>query len=101
MRDVIARNPFAKREGIEPNKLAVMFLAREPGRRFRVRAQNQTRVEELHLLGRELYIYFPDGMGRSKLPAVLARALKNAGTARNWNTVMKLLEMAEKLEAKS
>jgi uncharacterized protein (DUF1697 family) len=102
MREVIARNPFSKRKEVEPNKLAVMFLAHEPERVIQdaVRKINPE-VEELHLLGRELYIYFPDGMGRSKLPAVLARALKSSGTARNWNTVVKLLEMAEKLETKS
>jgi uncharacterized protein (DUF1697 family) len=48
--------------------------------------------------GREVYVYFPDGMGRSKFAALLARKLKNTGTARNWNTVVKLLEMAEKLD---
>jgi uncharacterized protein (DUF1697 family) len=38
-------------------------------------------------------------MGRTKLPAALIeRTLKTAGTARNWNTVTKLLEIAEKLE---
>jgi uncharacterized protein (DUF1697 family) len=102
MRDVIARNPFSERKGIEPNKLAVMFLAREPEPNVQdaVRKINPE-VEELHLLGRELYIYFPDGMGRSKLVPLLARALKNSGTGRNWNTVVKLLEMAENLDAKS
>jgi uncharacterized protein (DUF1697 family) len=46
---------------------------------------------------RELYVYFPGGSGRSKLVPLLSRALKNKGTGRNWNTVVKLLEMAEKL----
>ena len=55
--------------------------------------------EELRLQGRDLYIYFPDGQGRSKLTPVLGRILKNTGTGRNWNTVTKLLEMAEELEA--
>jgi len=99
MREVVAHNPFAKRSGIEPNKLAVMFLANEPETAVQDTVRKiKPEVEELHLLGRELYIYFPDGMGRSKLVPLLARALKNTGTARNWNTVMKLLEMAEKLE---
>jgi uncharacterized protein (DUF1697 family) len=99
MRDVISRSPFSKRKGIEPNKLAVMFLDHEPEKVIQdaVRKINPE-VEELHLLGRELYIYFPNGMGRSKLVPLLARALKNAGTARNWNTVVKLLDMAEGLE---
>jgi uncharacterized protein (DUF1697 family) len=99
MKGVIARNPFSKRKGIEPNKLAVMFLAREPEPAVQDAVRKiKPDVEELHLLGRELFIYFPDGMGRSKLVPLLARALQNAGTARNWNTVVKLLEMAEKLE---
>ena len=55
--------------------------------------------EELHVAPRELYIYFPDGMGRSKLPAAIEKVMKGTGTARNWNSVTKLLEMAEKLDA--
>ena len=99
MREVIARNPFAKRKGIEPAKLIVTFLASE------LTAESQAALlglkpkpEELRLNGREVYVYFPDGMGSSKFTPILSRALKNKGTARNWNSVMKLLEMAEKLE---
>jgi uncharacterized protein (DUF1697 family) len=102
MRVVIARNPFANRDAIEPNKLAVMFLAHEPDKAIQEAVHKiKPEAEELHMLGRELYIYFPDGMGRSKLVPLLSRALKSAGTARNWNTVVKLLEMAEKFEGKS
>ena len=55
--------------------------------------------EELRIVGRELYIYFPNGMGRSKLSlAKFEKTLKTAGTVRNWNSVTKILEMAEKLE---
>jgi uncharacterized protein (DUF1697 family) len=101
MRDVIARNPFAKRSGIEPNRLLVTFLAGEPGAeaREKVRAM-KTEPEEMHIEGREAYLYFPNGMARPKLswPAV-ERVLKVTGTARNWNSATKLLEMAEKMEA--
>jgi uncharacterized protein (DUF1697 family) len=56
--------------------------------------------EELHLKGRELYIYFPDGAGRSKLPwSSVERLLKTTGTARNWNSVTKMLAIAEEMEA--
>jgi uncharacterized protein (DUF1697 family) len=56
--------------------------------------------EELHLKGRELYIYFPDGAGRSKLPwSSVERLLKTNGTARNWNSVTKMLAIAEEMEA--
>src|SRR5437764_5094789 len=100
MREGIARNPFAKRRGIEPNKLLVTFLASDPGEEARERVrQMKCDPEELRIEGRERYIYFPNGMGRSKLPwAGLGKMLKTQGTGRNWNSVTKMLEMAEKLE---
>ena len=100
LRDVIARNPFKKRSGIEPGKLLVTFLAVDPGPEIRNAVMEiRANPEEVHLIGRELYIYYPDGQGRSKLWAKVDKALRNAGTARNWNTVTKLLEMADQLEA--
>jgi uncharacterized protein (DUF1697 family) len=98
LREVIARNPFKKRSGIEPGKLLVTFLATDPGPEIRNAVlEIKTNPEEVHLSGRELFIYYPDGQGRSKLWAKVDKALRNAGTARNWNTVTKLLEIAEKL----
>ena len=99
LKDIIRRNPFAKRSGIEPNKLVVSFLTGEPGPESKQKiAQIKVGPEELVLDGRELYIYYAGGIGSSKLtPAVIERALKVSGTARNWNTVTKLLEMAENL----
>jgi uncharacterized protein (DUF1697 family) len=101
LRDVIARNPFAKRRDIEPGKLLVTFLASDPGAEARANVLKiKTDPEELCIDGRELYIYFPNGQGKSKLPwATLDRTLKTAATGRNWNTVTKLLEMAESMEA--
>lgn len=100
LRDVIARNPFAKRSGIEPGKLLVTFLAADPGKEARAQALAiKTDPEELHIIGREAYIYFPNGQGRSKLPwPKIERALQTSGTGRNWNSVTKMLEIAEKLE---
>jgi uncharacterized protein (DUF1697 family) len=58
----------------------------------------ETSSEELHVAARELYIYFTNGMARPKLSmAALDRALKTPATGRNWNTVTKLLEIAENL----
>jgi len=101
MREVIARNPFAKRRGIEPSKLLVTFLGSDPGAEAREKVlQIKCDPEELRIEGRELYIYFPNGIGRSKLSwAGLEKTLKTPGTARNWNSVTKMLEMAESLEA--
>ena len=100
MRDVIARNPFAKRRGIEPNRLLVLFFGAEPGDGAREKILSiKAEGEELRLDGRELYIYFPTGIGRSKIStAGIERMLKTPGTGRNWNSVTKLVAMAEEME---
>jgi uncharacterized protein (DUF1697 family) len=101
MRGVIARNPFAGLKNIEPGKLLVDFLANDPSpEACKSVLAIKTDPEKLHLAGREMYIYFPNGAGRSKLswPA-LEKLLKTPGTTRNWNSVTKLLAMAEELEA--
>ncbi len=106
MKAVVARNPFGTRPDIEPAKLLVTFLAAAPAGEVRGEILKlKAGSEEVRCDGRELYVYFPDGMGRSKLPPLLEKilkrdkTLKSAGTSRNWNTVLKLLEMAEKLES--
>jgi len=97
MRDVIARNPFAKRRDVEGKRLLVLFFGNEPGADAREKIRSiKSDGEELYLDGRELYIYFPDGVGRSKVStSAIERMLKTPGTGRNWNSVLKLLEMAE------
>ena len=101
LRDVVARNPFAAREGVEPAKLLVTFLGEEPGAEAREKIRSlKAGPEELVLSGSELYIYFPNGQGQSKLSiAPLDRgAGKIKWTGRNWNTVTKLVELAASLE---
>lgn len=98
-REVAGSNPFQGLAGLDPKKLLVSFLAAQPaaGALEQVQRLNAKR-EELRLMGRELFIYFPDGIAASKLsmPSV-DRALGTSGTARNWNTVMGLLALAEKI----
>lgn len=100
LRRVIARNPFASRAGIEPGKLLVTFLAADPGEEARQAVRRiRTDPEEVWIEGRELWIYFPNGAGKSKISlAAFDRALKTPGTGRNWNSVLKLLALAEELE---
>ncbi|MCC3767069.1 DUF1697 domain-containing protein [Streptomyces sp. UNOC14_S4] len=51
--------------------------------------------EEFRLGDRALYLYAPDGLGRSKLADALARTGTGVATTRNWNTVLKLVELTE------
>ena len=79
---VIERNPW-KREG---SLMLVMFLERKPEKKL-----DWPGPEEIHLDGEHLYLYYPNGAGRSKLTnALLEKRLGVSGTARNWNTVLKL-----------
>jgi len=99
MREVVARNPLAKRKGIEPPKFAVAFLEDEPTPAMRkALLAMDIAPEELHVIGRHLYIYFPNGQARPRLSwSQIAKILNTPTTARNWNTVTKLIELAETL----
>jgi uncharacterized protein (DUF1697 family) len=98
MTDVVARNPFAERPDLDGAKLLVTFLAFDPDPELieRIRAL-RTDLEEVYIDGRELFVYFPNGIAKSKLPANLDKILKIPSTSRNWNSVTKMLEMAETL----
>jgi uncharacterized protein (DUF1697 family) len=100
LRSAIARNPFSKRRGIEPNRLLVTFLAGLPTADARDKALKlKSDTEELRVDEREFYMYFTGGMARPKLTwMAVEKILQTPGTGRNWNTVTKLLELAEKLE---
>jgi uncharacterized protein (DUF1697 family) len=95
MQDVVGRNPFPM-DGRDASKLLVLFLASDPGTEVRERLEAiPTGGEEVKALGREVFIYYPDGMGRSKVSAAIDKVLRVKGTGRNWRTVTKLLAMAE------
>jgi len=97
MRGVVTRNPFAGREDVAPNKLLVTFLDSDPGEAARLAVRGiLVSPEELFIDGSELFIYYPAGSGQSKLPvAKIDRAHGQVGTSRNWNSVLKLMAMAE------
>ena len=85
---VIAANPFAD---APPAKVLVLFLDEAPSAE-NLAVRHQT-VEELRPGKREIYIHYPDGMGRSKLVVPAAKA----GTGRNINTVKALVGLAADL----
>jgi len=100
LRDALARNPFAERLDIDPAKVLITFLASDPDPEAsaKVRALD-IHPEELHIDGREVYIYFANGMARPKLSwHLVGKQLKTPGTGRNLNSVRKLLAIAERLE---
>jgi uncharacterized protein (DUF1697 family) len=88
--------PFPAAE-LEAKQLHVTYFS-EPVDAARFAAVDQPAFlpEEFGLGDRALYLYTPDGLGRSKLAEQLAKPRVNKGliaTTRNWNTVVKLVEM--------
>lgn len=100
LRTALATSPFAKRESLEPGKILVTFLTSDPPGDAAAGLANLKRFpEEVHLKGRELYIYFPNGAGKSKLPwSAVEKMVKVTGTARNLNSVTKMLQIAEEMK---
>jgi uncharacterized protein (DUF1697 family) len=101
MERVAGANPFLE-EGADAVKLHVGFLLDEP---------DEDRVAELpakppgpeayRVVGADVYLHYPAGMGKSKLTtAWFDRALGTRMTVRNWRTVNKLVAMAREVDAR-
>ncbi|PDT15289.1 hypothetical protein CO670_19020 [Rhizobium sp. J15] len=89
--DIVANAPLPD---AKPNFLLVYFLPEKaPGDALDKMVAPDG--EQAKLVGREIYVHYPNGSGRSKLKLP---ALK-PGTSRNLNTVRKLAEMAADIEA--
>ena len=91
-RAVIANNPFRDEAGRDPGHLVVMCLRDAPGAKA-VKALQGAIVgrEVVRAKGRQAYIVYPDGIGRSKLTSALIESkLGTRCTGRNWNTALKL-----------
>ncbi|MET9730719.1 DUF1697 domain-containing protein [Streptomyces sp. NPDC006458] len=84
---------------LEPKQLHVTyFSAPVTEERFAELDRAAYLPEEFRLGDRVLYLYAPNGLGRSKLAGDLAKPRLNKGlvaTSRNWNTVLKLVELTE------
>jgi len=93
---LIAANPFPDVARDRPSQLLVLFHKDAfPSGLLPAIASGYDGPERLEAIGRELFIDFPEGQGRSELwPAISKRKIKLPhGTGRNWNTVTKLAEM--------
>ncbi|WP_432742896.1 DUF1697 domain-containing protein [Streptomyces sp. JH002] len=95
LRATVRRCPYDT-DGLDPAKLLVLFLDRAPDPAALDRLDPGRYAPDTFRAGeREVFAYFPDGMGRSKLGDALTGALKgHVATGRNWRTVQKLLELA-------
>ncbi len=94
----IARNPYPDAGGKE---LHVVFFAKAPPQSIVAGVDLDVFApEHCTLIERDLYLHLPNGMGRAKLPLALDKAGRKVkpaaiGTARNWNTVLELADLAD------
>lgn len=85
LKSILDANPFPDKPG---NRTMVVFLGSVPSNDALEQATG-LKNEEMRLGAHELYIYYGEGMGQSKLKIPAAQS----GTARNMNTVAKLVKM--------
>jgi uncharacterized protein (DUF1697 family) len=91
---VVAHDPLG---GVaESEKLyQVTFCVKAPDEQALAKvAERAVEGERIVARGREIYAWFPHGVGRSKLAAQLGRQDLGVATARNWTTVTRLLALA-------
>ncbi len=88
LQTIITCNPFPK---ANPSQIGVMFFANSVPQDL-LKDVIISGPEEVKISGREIYIHYPNGIGRSKfkLPTMNQR-----GTVRNINTITKLIELVE------
>jgi len=95
--NIIDNCPFGPVNPVEDGtKVLVSFLSSEPSETSISDVQNHVvEPEKLVVRGKEVYLYCPNGYGKSKLSnTFLERKLKVSATTRNWNTVHKLHELS-------
>ena len=93
LQQAVNNNPYAVEQG---KTLHFYFLAAQPqSPNFEKIQQLKTVTEQFHLANGLFYLLAPDGIGRSKLAAKIEQCLGVKATARNLNTVNKLIKMIQ------
>ena len=94
---IIGDNPFPKEAASDPGRLLLMCLRDAPSvAQIKALQDLITGREVVKVKGRQAFFVYPDGVGQSKLTIQkIEKALGTRGTGRNWNTVLKLGELAQ------
>jgi uncharacterized protein (DUF1697 family) len=92
---VVSHNPFRDEARRDPAHLVVVFLKHAPdANQLNALRAAITGRERVGAHGRQAYIVYPDGIGRSRVTSsLIERKLATRGTGRNWNTVLKMAEL--------
>jgi uncharacterized protein (DUF1697 family) len=92
---LIADNPFPTEAADDPGHLVAIPIKRaSQAADVATFCDGWLGPERIAVKNKQIYVYYPDGIGRSKLTlARIEKALGVRGTGRNWNTVLKLAEL--------
>ena len=99
-RRIVAGNPFPKDAAEHPSKLlAVVLKARPSAAGARAFEAGVAAPEKAKVVGDVAWAVFSDArsLGKMLAPAAMKRTLGGSGTARNWNTVLKIRDAVEAL----
>ncbi len=98
---MIAANPFPREADAEPGRLLALCLKQAPPATAAKTLQGAIKGHErIGLDGAHLYVFYPEGVGVSKLTnKVIEKALGTPSTGRNWNTVRRIQQAMLKLGA--
>jgi uncharacterized protein (DUF1697 family) len=100
-KSIIRQNPFRKEAERDPKHLIVQFLKAAPSVEDVVALEADIRGPEIvRAKGKQAYIFYRDGIGRSKLTTAILEKHLGRGTGRNWDTVLKLGIIAKTGSAK-
>lgn len=92
---IVDANPFSKEAKDDPGRLVVLFLKSAADGATLQKAIKGREIARGK--GTQIYVYYPDGQGRSKLTnALIEKTLGTRATARNWNTVLKLMDATQR-----
>ena len=96
LENIVNGNPFISEPDIELDKLHVTFLSDIPDQKAVLKLDiNKAENEKFEIIGREVYIYCPNGYARTKLKNdMFERKLNTTATTRNWKTTKKLMELS-------
>lgn len=95
IQEVIDGNTYLKEKNIEPEKLHITFLEKEPS------PENLNKIKDLnyepdrfYISGKTIYLHCPNGYGKTKLTnTFFENKLKVSATTRNWKTTNEILKM--------
>ncbi|HZT98516.1 MAG TPA: DUF1697 domain-containing protein [Ktedonobacteraceae bacterium] len=97
LKEILDNNPFQGQQSKESKWVVVMFLESRPDETAQEDLlKTYVGPEELFIIGKEVYIYYTEGIGRSKLShSLIEKKLKTVGTARNWNTILQVQKLIQ------